>query len=230
MGPSGFATPLEPHATGSSFRAVAHLARACLRAGDLPPTIPAATGLSVATHTLWVTASGRRAETSRLPSLGSVAVSHRASPPMFPDRIDHRVRPRWRKPVKYASSLSRRRSNHEGLAPPAGTNLCSVTRVHPEIAPESHAHSPAPSVLSKNLPQHTPAPPSVKGSNHINNTFTTCCEYMVNNSRTPCPLATSVVQSAVDIPRRADGGEKKSPAGCRTASDSLLEITGPPVP
>ena len=70
---------------------------------------------------------------------------------MFPDRINRHVRPRRRKPVKYAFRISRLRSIRKGLAPPVGTNLCSVTRVYPEIAPESHAHSPAQFVLSKNL-------------------------------------------------------------------------------
>jgi hypothetical protein len=118
---------------------------------------------------------------------------------MFPDRIDHHVRPRRRKPVKYASPLSRFRSSRKGLAPPAGTNLCSVTRVYPEITPESHAHSPAQPVLSKNLHQPTAPDPFVKCPARINISLTTCCEYMVNNSRTSYPAVTSDRGPAVNI-------------------------------
>lgn len=175
-GPSGFATPLEPHAAEPSFRAGAPLGHAHLRAGDLPPTNSTATGLSVATTTLWVTAFDRRAETSRPSSLDSAAVSNRASPLRFPDRINHHVRPWRQKPVKYALLISRFRSIRKGLAPPAGTNLCSVARVHPEITPENHAHSPAQSVLSRNLNQLTAQTQIVKGSTFVNIASTTGCE------------------------------------------------------
>jgi hypothetical protein len=94
----------------------------------------------------------------------------------FSFRLCRRVRPRWRKPVKYALRPLRCRIVHKGPALPVPADLCSVTRDHPGILRKSLAHSSARPVLSKNHPMINHDAAAVKQKFRVNHVVRATCE------------------------------------------------------